>query len=106
MSRSFTITSVKKHGQKGRPLTKGVGGRYKSETPRGAASKMHSFLCRTKRIKGTCAFTLMLKETTQGSAHKTYTYKAWRKKLAKPAVIKTKSGGEIKFKYKNKLKSM
>ena len=55
---------------------------------RSAASKAFSELCDLKRVKGGCALYITVKETTQGSAGKEYTYKCLRKKLDKPVELK------------------
>jgi len=103
--RSFTIVSVKKNGQKGRPKTSGMGGRFIGSSPSSVASKMHSGLCRDKKIKGQCAFIITLKETTQGSKKKSYTYKTKRTKLKTPLVIK-RGKAKITIKYTNTVKSV
>jgi len=104
-NRSFTIVNVKKASQKGRPKTAGMGGRFLGSSPGAVASKMHSGLCRNKKIKGQCTFQITLKETTQGSKHKTYTYKTKRTKLKTPIVIK-RGNAKITIKYKNTVKSI
>ena len=63
-------------------------GRYNAHTPDRAARKVLSNLCRLKRIRGQCTLYIELRETTQGSDHKVYAYKAKRIRLAKPQEIK------------------
>ena len=81
--RSFTVVKVGKHGS---CKTKGKGGRLINKTPSGAAKKAFNEYCRTKRIKGVCALIITLKETTQGSSGKVFTYKLNRIKLPKPII--------------------
>ena len=94
--RSFTVSNVTKHGG---CSTKYNAGRFISRTPAGAAKKAFNQFCRQKNIKGVCTLFVTVKETTQESKHKEFTYKCSRQKLAK-AVIRTvkKDGVEKKFK--------
>jgi len=62
-------------------------GRYKAHTPQRAAEKALSHLCQVKRIRGQCTLYLEMRETTQGSEHKVYAYKAKRIRYATPMVV-------------------
>ena len=76
--RSFTIVSVNdKRRVKGEEGN--TGGRFISHTPARAANKAGSHICRKTAIRGQCTFHLCIKETTRGSAHKTFHYKIKRK---------------------------
>ena len=52
-----------------------------------AAKKAHTVLCGRKRIKGSCTFIITMRETTQGSAKKLYTYKVTRRLLDEPVEL-------------------
>ena len=56
--------------------------RYHSSNAESAAKKAHTILCGRKRIKGSCTFIITMRETTQGSVKKLYTYKVTRRRLA------------------------
>jgi hypothetical protein len=71
-----------------------------SRHPSGAASKAFSELCNLKRVKGGCALYISVRETTQGSNGKIFTYKCHRKKLDKPVELK----GRV-IEYVNDVKS-
>ena len=95
--RSFTVVSVGKHGG---CKTKFHGGKYVSKTPVQAARKAFSELCRIKKIRGVCTLTVSVKETTQGSSKKVYTYKLNRHRLKKPMIMKPKgSNSEYVIEY-------
>ena len=81
--RSFTIVGV---GKQNNCKTKFHGGKYVSRTASGAARKAFSELCRIKAMRGQCTLNVSIKETTQGSKKKVYTYKLKRYKLAKPVI--------------------
>ena len=87
--RSFTVLSAYKHGG---CETKSHGGRYVSNSPLGAAKKAFNELCRVKRIRGRCTLVLEMRETTSGSAKKTYRYRLKRNKLKNPITLEGKSG--------------
>ena len=55
-----------------------------SSTPAGAASKAFHAACRSKKIKGQCTFIVTVRESTQGSLGKQFSYECKRVKLAKP----------------------
>lgn len=97
--RSFEVVKVTK---KDGCLTKFNSGRYESRTAHGAASKAFSQLCRVKRIRGVCTLIITMRETTQGSNKKEFTYKFKREKLAKPLTLKLKNGSTYKILHKNK----
>lgn len=80
--RSFTVVGSN---------TKHEGGRYISTSPYGAAKKAATQQFK-KAKKGTTEVKLLLKESTNGSDHKTFFYKATRTKLATPTerVVKFK----------------
>lgn len=76
MSRSFTIENIKK--------TKGgrvnyTGGRFISETPAASAKKAFSKAYHHLNAKGPLSLKIKMRETTQGSAHKTFEYRVTRK---------------------------
>ena len=100
--RSFTLVEATKFGG---CKTKFRGGRYVNRTPAQAARKAFSELCRRKKVKGVCTLNILVKETTQGSKHKVYSYKLNRKKLAKPVVLKSNNGGEYKIEYTTVIKT-
>ena len=79
--RSFTVVNMTKSDG---CLTKFTGGRYVAKTPALAARKALSYHCAVKRIRGRCALYIKVKETTQGSKGKHYTYLAHRVKLDTP----------------------
>jgi len=61
--------------------------RYNSSSAEGAAKKAHTVLCGRKHVKGTCTFIITMRETTQGSNKKLYTYKVTRHKLKDPVEL-------------------
>lgn len=75
-----------------------IGGRYISKTPLSAARKAVSKrLFKNSRSK---TVNFQLKETTQGSTHKIYSYTAKSVKLRVPKVI-ILDGKRIVYRYKN-----
>jgi hypothetical protein len=100
MSRSFTIVSIiKPSGSK----LQYSGGRFMSESPSGAAKKMFSQgrqHCRDKCI----SFKITLRETTQGSNHKEYTYRV--KRVKDPVEIEYKNGDVVVHEFTTKIKSL
>ena len=84
--RSFTV--VKAMHADGCDTKFHANSRLISRDARGAASKAFTELCNLKRVKGSCALHITVKETTQGSAGKEHTYKCMRKKLDKPIELK------------------
>ena len=106
--RSFTIVKLinKKGSKKNKDTKRNIrGGRYMSEGPMGAASKVFSKVCRESRIKGRCTFVIVIQETTAGSSKKIYKYKGKRMLLKKPVVL-VKDGNKVQFKYHNKMTSL
>jgi len=61
--------------------------RYHSSSAAGAAKKAHTVLCGRKRIRGSCTFIITMRETTQGSNKKHYTYKVTRRLLDDPVEL-------------------
>ena len=110
--RSFTVVELLKPAQKTKKgsmkktsLTAGVGGRFISKDPAGAARKAFSQACREKKIRGQCTLVVHIKETTAGSSKKDYMYKAKRIKRKEPLVL-TRGGVEIPINYDVEIKSM
>jgi len=96
--RTFTIVKVLKSGG----VTKSeenIGGKFVSRTPVGAAKKAARRVCKASKIHGRCSLVVSVKETTRGSAGKTYTYKV--KRELKPLKERTivREGKKIPFKY-------
>ena len=100
--RSFTVVDVTKHGG---CKTKFRGGRYRNKTPDGAARKAFSEFCNRKRIRGRCALSVVVKETTQGSAGKIYSYKLQRVRLQEPIIRLEGTPNEFVIEYTVKCKS-
>jgi len=80
--RSFTV--VKAMHTDGCATKFHEGSRLISRDAKSAASKAFTKLCNLKRVKGGCALYITVKETTQGSVGKEFTYKCQRKKLDTP----------------------
>lgn len=55
-------------------------GRYQCKTPAQAASKAMTNLCNLKGVHGQCTLYIEMRETTQNSNHKVFTYHVNRKK--------------------------
>jgi hypothetical protein len=99
MSRSFTIVSIEKTGG---AKVQYKDGRFMSSTPAGAASKMFSHANRHCRTKCN-SFKIILRETTQGSNKKEYTYRVTKKKEETTVNLgKT----EVTFGFTTKTKSL
>lgn len=100
MSRSFTIESIQK--------TKGgrvnyTDGRFISETPAGAAKKAFSKAYHAINAKGPLSLKIKIRETTQGSLHKTYEYRVTRK----AEKVEIERGGEtIVYNFTTKIKAI
>jgi hypothetical protein len=101
--RSFTVISVETTTGRVKGSAN-LGGRFMSKTPSGAARKAASRICRESSIKGQCTLIVVVQETTQGSAHKSYKYKV--KRIRDPVTIKYKGGLEITREYRTEIKSM
>ena len=97
--RSFTVEAIYKAGKKSRIS----GGRYISETPSGAAKKAFSQAYRHMNSKGRLTLEVHVRETTQGSAHKTFKYKVAKKNESTEVEI---NGETIVFKYQTKTKAI
>ena len=107
--RSFGVIEIRKSGQKNKSgslkKTKSHNGRFISKTPDGAARKVFTQACHAKKIHGQCSLDVTVKETTQGSSGKTYSYRLKRVKLAKPLVI-SRGGNDITIEYETKVTSL
>lgn len=97
--RSFTVVEIFTSKQK--KSKENEGGRFIAKTPRAAASKAFSQTCRQSKIKGVCTLIVHMKETTEGSDGKIFSYKLKRTKLPKPEIV-----NGIAHKYKNTLTSL
>jgi hypothetical protein len=100
MSRSFTIEGIQK--------TKGgrvnyTGGRFLSETPSGAAKKAFSKAYHSINATGPLSLKVKIRETTQGSMHKTYDYRVTRK--AEKVEVE-RNGEMIIYNFTTKIKSI
>ena len=100
--RSFAIVGATRQGA---CKTKSRRGRYVGRTPAGAARKAFNQLCRVKRIRGICTLFLTIQETTQGSAHKMFTYKLARRKLKSPLIMMEGTEKEFVIEYGVTVKS-
>jgi hypothetical protein len=96
--RSFTVVSVHKAGRK----VSYTGVRFISEAPHLAAKKVFSQACTTKG-KSACTMLIVIRETTQGSKKKEYTYKVSRK--YSPVEVELPNGDIVEYKYTLKVKS-
>jgi hypothetical protein len=100
--RTFTIhDAMHSDGCQTKFSNKHYTGVYVSSSPSGAAKKALSQLCRVKNIHGQCTLYIVIRETTQGSAKKHFSYKLNRVKLSPPLLLK---GREIH--YTSKCKSV
>lgn len=84
--RSFTIETINKYGAGKVNYT---GGRFISETPSGAAKKAFTKAYHHLKGKGPMSLKICVRETTQGSLKKEYTYKV------------TKKSEKVEIEYKN-----
>lgn len=96
MSRSFTVEKIETSSGK-KKGSENLGGRFLSSTPSGAAKKVGSKVCRNSSIKGQCTLYITIRETTQGSDHKEFTYKV--KRMLDPVTI-VHDGVEITHRYR------
>uniref|UniRef100_A0A6C0HLP9 Uncharacterized protein n=1 Tax=viral metagenome TaxID=1070528 RepID=A0A6C0HLP9_9ZZZZ len=81
--RSFTIENA--YHVDGCPTKffhKDYTGRYQCKTPAQAASKAMTNLCTLKGVHGQCTFYIEMRETTQGSNHKIFSYHVNRVKYS------------------------
>jgi hypothetical protein len=102
MTRSFTVEAIYKHGNKFRK----DGGRYISEKPASAAKKAFSQVYRnmsSKQKSGRVSLEIHIRETTQGSAHKTFKYRVSKTNNEKTVEI---NGESIVYKYTTKVKAI
>merc|ERR1711998_219259 len=99
--RSFQVVAVQNVSG---CVTKFAKGRYLSSNPRSAAKKAFTRLCNLKNIRGKCTFVVTVKETTQGSKGKEFTYKIERTKLKKPLVMMEGTDKEFKIEFETKAK--
>lgn len=94
--RSFTIDHAEV------PTTDFSNSRFESREPRGAAMKaarrLFDIFPKKKEIKFT------IRETTQGSAGRKYTYYGLREKLEKPVVLQL-GDREVTYEHKYKVRS-
>lgn len=99
-SRSFTIESINKYGA-GR--VNYTGGRFISETPSAAAKKAFTKAYHHLKAKGPMSLKICVRETTQGSLKKEYTYRVTKKSEH----IEIEKGGEIiTYNFTTKTKSL
>lgn len=92
MKRSFTIVDVRRvDGCQTKFANKDYTGVYLGSTPAQAAMKTLRRLCDVKRIKGACTLVVTIRETTQESKHKEFTYKIRREKLDDPVVLENRT---------------
>lgn len=99
LKRSFTIVDAKKSdGCKTKFKYNKNSGTFISSSPDGAAKKAVSKLCRNKKTYGTCTFIVTMRETSQGSKGKLYSYKVNRQKA--------ETEGPFGNMYVNKAKSV
>ncbi len=99
-SRHFTIEAAyNSNGNKVRYH----GGRYTSSTPSGAAKKAFSQISKHMRKKGKLSLEIHIRETTQNSAHKTFSYKV--RQIRSEQEVE-RDGELITFKYIIKAKAI
>jgi hypothetical protein len=104
LSNKRTFTINKAYHVDGCPTKfshKDYSGRYTSRSAAGATLKALNQLCTVKSIKGRCTLYLQMRETTQGSKHKLYSYHAKRIKYDKPVIV-----AGIPREYHSKVKSV
>ena len=102
MKRSFTIVDVRRvDGCQTKFANKDYTGVYLGSTPAQAAMKTLRRLCDVKRIKGACTLVVTIRETTQESKHKEFTYKIRREKRDDPVVLENRTP----FEYNTIIKS-
>ena len=73
--------------------------------PVSAAKKAFNKFCRQKKIKGVCTLNVTVKETTQGSKGKEFTYKL-HKKLKEPLIMMEGTNNEYVIEYTVEAKSL
>ena len=97
--RSFTVESFYKAGSK----LKTNGGRYISSTPASAAKKAFSQYYRTHKKAGRLSLEVHVRETTNGSAHKTFKYQV--SKVSEHHEIE-RGGETIVYNYITKVRAL
>ena len=99
-TRSFTIESVQKID--GRKINF-TGGRYLSERPSDSVKKMFSKVIQSLSKSKINSLKITIRETTQGSKHKQYSYK-----ITKESNVRTveRDGKEVTYHYVTKVKSI
>ena len=99
--RSFTVTGVT--NSKGTAKNeKNLGGRFISTNPASAAKKAGTQICSSTK-KEKCVLIITVKETTQNSNKKEYTYKYRR--IHDPKTV-VREGVEITFNYSSIVKAL
>jgi hypothetical protein len=98
--RSFTIESINKYGA-GR--VNYTGGRFISETPSAAAKKAFTKAYHHLKAKGPMSLKICVRETTQGSLKKEYTYRVTKKS---EKVEVERNGETITYNFTTKIKSV
>jgi len=101
--RTFTIIGA--YNSKGCPTKVRKNTTYKGSTPGSAAKKAFTELCRVKQIRGVATFYVVIREKTQGSSKKVFSYLLRRKKLKKPLLRFEGTDKEFKILYENTIKS-
>ena len=103
-NRSFTINNAYHiDGCKTKFSHKDYTGRFIGKSAQRQAEKALTKLCHAKGIRGQCTLYIEMRETTQGSKHKLYSYHAKRMKYPEPVVY---GDGKFKREYYNKAKSV
>lgn len=97
--RSFTIVQVKT----AKSTLHYEGGRYIGDTPIQAVKKAFSKVCKNKKKHGTCSYIITIREMTQNSLKKEYTYKVTRH--VDPIDVTLSNGDVITFNYVIDVKS-
>ena len=100
--RSFTIHKISSGNSKLKSKAIMNIGRFESSNPASAAKKAGSSICKRKNLKE-AKFVITIKEITQGSGHKLFTYKFSR--THNPTEI-NKGGNIIQFLYETHVKSV
>ena len=99
--RSFVLVAVNE-------LSVSKTGRYMCSTPAGAAKKAFNELARKKMSKSksksknkkrSLKMIIKIRETTEGSNQKEYTYRVKRVTLPEPRIVELKNGETITYRY-------
>lgn len=98
--RSFTIESVKKTNGGSVRYT---GGRFISETPSASAKKAFTKAYHHLKATGPLTLKISMRETTQGSLHKTYDYKISR---VSEHIEVERNGETVVYNFTTKIKSI